>query len=379
MNQRLINLIILLITLTACQAESAPLAAVSANQPSTSTGPACTNCDPATNRPPTTPLVPTPTLVPTIPPLLPPPNTQSQFIPPALPTALPTTTRLWPTMTPTSSPTPLASPTATATPLPTFTPPALPFTQSFDHYWLVRPIPQGGVVWTDKTYPYGSTRSGTLRPHHGVEFNVPRNTPILAAASGTVVVAGPDDTVVYGETTNFYGQLVVIQHESQYEGQNVYSLYGHLDEVHVTEGQYVNAHDLLGLSGSTGVADGAHLHFEVRLGRNSYDATRNPLLWIYPFSDRGTIAGRITWPDGSFVHEAPVEARRVDANSRYAATTTYAQGNVNPDDYWDENFALDDIEAGYYEVIVRDGEDKYTAEVWVYPYQTSFVEITIEP
>ena len=48
-----------------------------------------------------------------------------------------------------------------SSPQPTFTAPALAQTQPWDHYWLRRPIPEGGTVWTDKAYPYGSNRSGT--------------------------------------------------------------------------------------------------------------------------------------------------------------------------------------------------------------------------
>ncbi|MCZ7673474.1 MAG: peptidoglycan DD-metalloendopeptidase family protein [Chloroflexi bacterium] len=92
------------------------------------------------------------------------------------------------------------------------------------------PIPEGGTVWTDKTYPYGSTRGGTLRPHHGVEFNVGKGTQILAAAGGTVVAAGEDNIIAYGPHTNFYGKLVIIELDVAYQGQPVYNLYGHLSE-----------------------------------------------------------------------------------------------------------------------------------------------------
>ena len=271
-------------------------------------------------------------------------------------------------------------PTATATPTlsPTFTPPALPLTLPDDHYWLRRPVGEGGVVWTDKAYPYGSTRGGALRAHHGVEFNVDRGTEILATASGTVVVAGDDLTTAYGPETNFYGRLVIIELDSRLDGQPVYTLYGHLSEVLVNVGQHVPAEELIGLSGASGVADGPHMHFEVRVGRNDYNSTRNPLLWLYPFPDRGTVVGRVVWPDGRLVSEAPVSLRRIDAPSRYAATTTYADDSVNPDPIWQENFALDDIDAGYYEVVVTQGEDEFTAEVWVFPYRTSFVEVVLE-
>lgn len=145
--------------------------------------------------------------------------------------------------------------TLAATPEPTFTPPALPFTSDKDHYWLRRPIPEGGTVWTDKVYPYGSTRGGTLRPHHGVEFYVPGGTPILAAASGTVVVAGSDSETIYGPHPDFYGNLVVIELDSRYNGQPVYTLYGHLSQIFVNVGQSVNAEDILAYSGATGVDD----------------------------------------------------------------------------------------------------------------------------
>ncbi len=267
--------------------------------------------------------------------------------------------------------------TETMTPPPTYTPPALPFTSNDDHYWLQRPIPEGGTVWTDKSYSYGSTRGGSLSPHHGVEFYVPTGTQVLAAASGTVIVAGSDADVAYGPQTNFYGNLVVIQLDSTLDGRPVFNLYGHLSQVQVSEGQQVAALDPIALSGATGVADGPHLHFEVRVGQNSYDSTRNPLLWLYPFPDYGTVAGRIIRPNGSLVEEAPISLRRIDAPSRYLAATSYAGTTVNPDDQWQENFALDDVPAGYYEITIGSGKTKVTQELWVFPYRTSFVEIEI--
>lgn len=330
----------------------------------------------------------TSTLVPVVPKLVA-PTIQPIMLgsPTPMPTGLPSftlpdpaqlTTTAQPTAVPSSTVVP-STPTAIHTPIPTFTPPALPQTLPDEHYWLKRPVAEGGVVWTNKHYPYGSTRNGELRPHHGVEFDVPYHTEILAAASGTVIVAGPDDETVYGEHLNFYGNVVIIQHDTSYKGQLVFTLYGHLSRPLVTVGQRVDAAQAIALSGATGVADGPHMHFEVRLGQNSYDATYNPLLWLWPFPDRGTVAGRVVFPNGTPAYEAPVRVERVDANSRYAATTTYAQGRLNADDIWQENFVIDDVEAGFYEVIVTVGEDKFKQEVWVYPRRTSFVEIVITP
>ncbi|MEZ4646162.1 MAG: peptidoglycan DD-metalloendopeptidase family protein [Chloroflexota bacterium] len=276
------------------------------------------------------------------------------------------------------SATPETPPTETTTPQPTFTPPALPFTSNDEHFWLRRPIPEGGTVWTDKVYPYGSTRNGSLRPHHGVEFYVPSGTQILAAASGTIVVAGNDLDIVYGPHTNFYGNLIVIQLDSAYNGQPVYNLYGHLSEVFVVVGQHVDAQAIIALSGATGIADGPHMHFEVRVGSNDYDATRNPLLWLYPFPDNGTVAGRVVWPNGALVEGAPITLRRIDAPSKYHATTSYTGDTVNGDEEWQENFAFDDVVAGYYEVEIQAGSKKYKQEFWVFPYRTSFVEVTLD-
>jgi murein DD-endopeptidase MepM/ murein hydrolase activator NlpD len=266
------------------------------------------------------------------------------------------------------------------TPLPTFTPPALPFTSPNEHYWLRRPIAEGGTVWTDKAYPYGGTRGGTLRPHHGVEFYVPTGTEVLAAASGKVVVAGTDAETVYGPHTNFYGNLIVIELDTPFLGQAVYNLYGHLSEIFVAEGQHVDAQEVIARSGATGVADGAHLHFEVRVGQNAYGSTRNPLLWLYPFPEHGTLAGRVIGPGGDLIHGQQLFLRRIDAASKYAETTTYANADqeLNSDEGWNENFSFDDVAAGYYEVEVRQGEEKLREEVWIYPYRTSFVELTLD-
>jgi murein DD-endopeptidase MepM/ murein hydrolase activator NlpD len=267
-----------------------------------------------------------------------------------------------------------AAPAETATAVPTFTPPSSPESSPWEHFWLHRPVPEGSTVWTDKAYPYGSTRGGTLRPHHGVEFNVPAGTPVLAAADGTVVMAGSDEAVRLGAMPAFYGRAVVIEHTFLVEGVPPYTLYGHLSEVLVSVGQQVRANDMIALSGASGVADGAHLHFEVRVGENSYDSTRNPLLWLYPFPDRGVVAGRVVGPGGTPAAEVPITLRRIDAPAPYTATSTYAASGVNADHNWNENFVLDDVAAGFYELTVGTGEGKVKLELWVYPIQTSFVE-----
>ncbi len=361
-------LILLMTLLGACQAEAetdqaaAPIVAAE-----TLPAPAATLASPllSTNI--------APTAVPTDPPAF----SLVEVTPTAAPEAAKSAQAVEAKTLPTATMTPPAEPTAT--PEPTFTPPALPFTSPNEHYWLRRPIAEGGTVWTDKAYPYGSTRGGTLRPHHGVEFYVPTGTQVLAAASGTVLLSGTDSEIVYGPHTNFYGNLLIIELDTLFNGQPVYNLYAHLSAPLVEAGQHVDAQEAIALSGATGVADGAHLHFEVRVGSNTYGSTRNPLLWLYPFPEHGTVAGRLITPGGDLIHDKQIFLRRIDAPSKYAETTSYANAaaELNSDEGWDENFAFDDVAAGYYEVEVREGSEKFREELWVYPYRTSFVELTM--
>jgi len=103
------------------------------------------------------------------------------------------------------------------------------------------------------------------------------------------------------------------------------------------------------------------------------------LLWLYPFPEHGVVAGRVIRPGGELVQAQQIFLRRIDAPSKYAETTTYANwtGELNADEGWGENFVFDDVVAGYYEVEVRQGEEKFREEVWVYRYRTSFVEVTL--
>lgn len=208
---------------------------------------------------------------------------------------------------------------------------------------------------------------------------MPAGTPVLAVASGTVVAAGNDATIAYGPQTNFYGNLVILELDGSNSGSPLFALYGHLFEVSVTLGQRVNVGDVLGLSGASGVADGPHLHFEIRVGQNSYADTRNPILWLTPLPQTGVMAGRIVSPNGEPLYEAPVTLVRVDAPAPYAATTSYAAGEPNSDGLMAENFAVDDVVPGFYQIIVDTGSRQFKTELWVYPGRTNWVELVVGP
>jgi murein DD-endopeptidase MepM/ murein hydrolase activator NlpD len=90
----------------------------------------------------------------------------------------------------------------------------------------------------------------TKSVHQGLDYRVPAATPVSAVNAGTVILA----RLLY-----FEGNCVVIDH-----GQGLLTLYLHLSEFKVKEGDVVKRGQLIGLSGATGRATGPHLHIAVR-------------------------------------------------------------------------------------------------------------------
>jgi murein DD-endopeptidase MepM/ murein hydrolase activator NlpD len=95
------------------------------------------------------------------------------------------------------------------------------------------------------------------RMHEGIDLAVPVGTPVVAAAAGTVIVAG-----WFGG----YGNLVVVDH-----GNGFSTAYGHNTSVTVGVGQFVAQGQLVSYSGSTGHSTGPHVHFEVRVNGTAVD------------------------------------------------------------------------------------------------------------
>ena len=300
--------------------------------------------------------------------------TATRFI--STPTAPPATTTPSVSPSPTRSPTPTSTATPTTRPTPTSQPtPAV--IQPEDHYWFERPIAAGGTNVVSRFYAYGSTYRGRYQVHHGVEFENPTGTPVLAVGSGRVVVAGPDNVQVYGLFPDFYGRLVVIQHDRTWRGQPVFTLYGHLSKVRVEVGQPVQAGQIIGEVGAAGIALGPHLHMEVRVGRNSYDATRDPELWIKPFQGYGTIAGQLVDVGGNAIPGALISLYD-EQGAWVRETETYGEG-ANPDAGWQENFVFGDVPAGRYTVQFVAGDVVSTQTIDVVAGKTALVSLSVTP
>ena len=105
---------------------------------------------------------------------------------------------------------------------------------------------------------YSYTDGGSSRSlHNGVDLAAPVGTPVFASAAGRVVLA---------RQRIISGNSVVIEHLP-----GVFTLYYHLDEMEVQEGQRLYQGQRIGTVGMTGLATGPHLHWELRVGGVAVD------------------------------------------------------------------------------------------------------------
>ncbi|PIR88329.1 MAG: hypothetical protein COU09_02740 [Candidatus Harrisonbacteria bacterium CG10_big_fil_rev_8_21_14_0_10_44_23] len=101
--------------------------------------------------------------------------------------------------------------------------------------------------------------------HLGVDFDVEEGTEIRAINAGVVAASYVDPV---------YGQSVIVDH-----GQGIFSLYLHLSERRISEGEQVEKGQLVGLAGQTGLSSAPHLHLSIKINGQSVD----PLAFIEGF------------------------------------------------------------------------------------------------
>ncbi len=128
----------------------------------------------------------------------------------------------------------------------------------------------GAYVW-----PVPSNRTITSyfgwRIHPVLGYEKYHNGVDIAASSGAPVVAVASGTVILSEWYGGYGNCVIIDH-----GGGVVTTYGHFSQRNVSVGQQVTGGQVIGLAGSTGISSGPHLHIEFQVGGQTVD----PLLYI---------------------------------------------------------------------------------------------------
>ncbi len=119
----------------------------------------------------------------------------------------------------------------------------------------------GGYIWPENvskkiTSPMGSRNTGirgASTNHKGVDIGgVGYTTSVLATKAGIVITA---------KKSSSYGNYVVISH-----GKGNTTLYAHMSSLKVKENDRVNQGDVIGITGSTGISSGPHLHYEITEG-----------------------------------------------------------------------------------------------------------------
>ncbi len=235
----------------------------------------------------------------------------------------------------------------------------------YDHFYFARPIAADEVDWPIADYRYGGVFFADV-VHTGVDIPTPVGTPVLAAGPGTIVWAG------YGvyrggvDPHDPYGLAVTIRHDFGYQGQPLYTIYGHLSQIDVAEGQYVDTGTIIGLSGETGNVTGPHLHFEVRLGENNYFDTRNPELWIVPPIGWGLLVGRVMNTNAELVTGQQIILTDPETGQNWFARS-YGAEAINPDQYYRENLVIGDLPAGRYLLRTAYAGISHRIEVDIHP------------
>jgi murein DD-endopeptidase MepM/ murein hydrolase activator NlpD len=108
-----------------------------------------------------------------------------------------------------------------------------------------------------------ASRWGTF--HYGIDLAAPMRTPEYAAGDGVVLRAG---------AASGFGLAVYVLHAN-----GDVTVYGHMDEILVQPGDYVEAGDTIALLGNRGQSTGPHLHFEVHQGGEN-GTKIDPLPWL---------------------------------------------------------------------------------------------------
>lgn len=161
--------------------------------------------------------------------------------------------------------------------------------------------------------------------HHGTDW-IATNLPVKSAYNGKVITVAD-----LGNTS--YGKYIIIESDHpDYPGTKFYHLFAHLSRQDVSQNQTVTKGQQIGVSGNTGGV-GYHLHFEIRMGSNSWYAQRNPegLLARSTSDGYGGILGRVKTSSEAWVRRCRISGAMKPTDYNYGATYTYAlMANANP-------------------------------------------------
>jgi murein DD-endopeptidase MepM/ murein hydrolase activator NlpD len=122
--------------------------------------------------------------------------------------------------------------------------------------YILQNIPNGyPVQYIGVSSPFGWRIHPILHKrefHPGIDLRAKMKTPIYATADAIVEYA-------HYHKTSGYGRLIILDHNFGFK-----TLFGHLSKIVVKNGEFVKKGDLIGYTGSSGLSNGPHLHYEIR-------------------------------------------------------------------------------------------------------------------
>jgi len=145
----------------------------------------------------------------------------------------------------------------------------------WDGAWMRLPNAATMAKYADHRVYFHKGKQIDEKDHMGVDLASLAQSPVPAANHGRVVFSG---------RLGIYGLCVVLDH-----GQRLMSLYGHLSSLQVSRGQEVQKGDILGTTGSTGLAGGDHLHFSIMVNGTPV----NPIEWWDPHWIRDNVEKKL--------------------------------------------------------------------------------------
>lgn len=247
------------------------------------------------------------------------------------------------------------------------------------------PIPENASRLIETSYRFGSTQFGEKIPHDGVEILNPEGTPVLAVADGKVYFSGNDRTFKRGRFTNFYGNIIILEHELPNYSVPVYSFYAHLSEINVNEGETITRGQEIGSVGATGKAFTNHLHFEVRIGDVLLQNARNPELFLplLPTEDQpnvGILIGSLISQSGNPIPGVTLVVQRIENSILVPGTSIYIETyakTISSEQNWGENFVISNLPAGEYRVSAF--AFQYFIEEFIRINENEFTTVILQP
>jgi murein DD-endopeptidase MepM/ murein hydrolase activator NlpD len=127
------------------------------------------------------------------------------------------------------------------------------------------PIPERYSQYISSPFGYRTHPiTGQYAMHRGIDIAADTGTPVVAAHAGIVEEVGKDGKL---------GRFVKVRHNP-----TTYSLYGHLSDTDVMQGNHVRGGDIIGKVGSTGRSTGSHLDYSLRMDERAV----NPMRYLTP-------------------------------------------------------------------------------------------------